>query len=528
MAAAAAGVFTARPALTTVARQGASVAVPSGSTRLPSSQIKFAGPLTARVRTTPAQVTTRIPAKPGRSTESSPALISSEQESRPSPPQVIWKPRNVSPSASSAVTRTSSPQVPTPALRSPPQPEPVRTETPKPSQPAETERRNIAGVMLSPRGGRPDRDATTPVKVATTRPVQTVTGFFASWPAEPDFWQCLQPEHGEGQWFTANRSAVSRMKSVPDMSSKSERPAILVAGGSVSAAPPRPTSKVAAASWQPVTVPPSLSSVESQGDLRDQLQKSQRNLAPRLAVAAADPIDAAVLAFLASEKSLEKLSVRRLGPGQYEVDGRRVSARWAPGVPPGSSAADLLVSEEGVGSPTKARTIAMLVSGVEEKTAQAVMETPLPSYFRQAADVSAALSGFGRGAPAVARIPQEQRLSFRGPGIDVEERESADLMVRCASMRQAVEEARLRAEAAEAYESGRGWQGSMSVPVSPAAGLSRETIPRETKTWSKAAERPLAASRLADRLARLEGRYEKELFEEEEESEESEESEEGK
>jgi len=505
MAAAAAGVFTARPALTTVARQGASVAVPSGSTRLPSSQIKFAGPLTARVRTTPAQVTTRIPAKPGRSTESSPALISSEQESRPSPPQVIWKPRNVSPSASSAVTRTSSPQVPTPALRSPPQPEPVRTETPKPSQPAETERRNIAGVMLSPRGGRPDRDATTPVKVATTRPVQTVTG----------------------QWFTANRSAVSRMKSVPDMSSKSERPAILVAGGSVSAAPPRPTSKVAAASWQPVTVPPSLSSVESQGDLRDQLQKSQRNLAPRLAVAAADPIDAAVLAFLASEKSLEKLSVRRLGPGQYEVDGRRVSARWAPGVPPGSSAADLLVSEEGVGSPTKARTIAMLVSGVEEKTAQAVMETPLPSYFRQAADVSAALSGFGRGAPAVARIPQEQRLSFRGPGIDVEERESADLMVRCASMRQAVEEARLRAEAAEAYESGRGWQGSMSVPVSPAAGLSRETIPRETKTWSKAAERPLAASRLADRLARLEGRYEKELFEEEEESEESEESEEG-
>jgi len=244
-------------------------------------------------------------------------------------------------------------------------------------------------------------------------------------------------------------------------------------------------------------------------------------------VPAADPIDAAVLAFLASEKSLEKLNVRRLGPGQYEVDGRRVVTRWAPGVPPGGSAADLLVSEEGVGSPTNARSIALLVSGVEEKPAQDVMETPLPAYFRQAADVSAALRGFGLGAPAVARIPQEQRLSFQGPGVDVQERESADLMVRCASMKQAVEEARLRAEAAEAYESGRGWQGSMSVPASPGAGLPRETFSREMKTWSRAAERPLAASRLADRLARLEGRYEKELFEEEEDTEESEESEEG-
>jgi len=227
---------------------------------------------------------------------------------------------------------------------------------------------------------------------------------------------------------------------------------------------------------------------------------------------AADPIDAAVVALLQQEKLLKGLIVKRLGPGQYSVEGNRVVVRWAPGMPPGRSAADLLVSEEHTGnSPSAGKKRTALFSGQDELE-QDILEIPLPVYLRQAADVKATVGGRG-GANAVSRIPQAQKLSFGGPGVGIEERESADLVVRCASMRQACEEARLREAAAELYNGGppqqfqqhpqrmASWQGPISAPCSPAIGSHREL-----QVYNQQAQRPKGGVRLAEALARLEGR----------------------
>lgn len=228
---------------------------------------------------------------------------------------------------------------------------------------------------------------------------------------------------------------------------------------------------------------------------------------------AADPIDAAVMALLQQEKVLKGLIVQRLGPGQYNVEGNRVVVRWAPGMPPGRSAADLLVSEEHTGtSPSAGKKKSALFSGQDELE-QDILEIPLPVYLRQAADVKAALGGLG-GANAVSRIPQAQKLSFGGPGVDIQERESADLVVRCASMRQACEEARLREAAAELYNGApphqfpqrmTSYQGPIagSAPVSPAALRQQH---RELQVYNQQAQRPKGAVRLAEALARIEGR----------------------
>ncbi|CAE7226547.1 Prpf4b [Symbiodinium natans] len=96
---------------------------------------------------------------------------------------------------------------------------------------------------------------------------------------------------------------------------------------------------------------------------------------------------------------------------------------------------------------------------------------------------------------------QEKRLSFDAPGLTVQDREKADLQTRCALMKQAVEEARLRAEAAEAYEKGVTFASSGSLGAS-----SPLTVSQAVGKWCKKAERPESCVRLAEALARLESR----------------------
>mmetsp|Transcript_2715 Transcript_2715/g.5138 ORF Transcript_2715/g.5138 Transcript_2715/m.5138 type:complete len:1046 (-) Transcript_2715:98-3235(-) len=152
----------------------------------------------------------------------------------------------------------------------------------------------------------------------------------------------------------------------------------------------------------------------------------------------ADPCDPIDLMFSGGLSSLDrvtstKLMLRRLAMGKYEIDGRRVSLRWTDqGGNPG-----LLVCEDDVAD-------------------AAGSEMPLLAYLSQAANVAASLSGGRTDMPKIARVPKEQRLTFaEGEG------EAASTMdvdrignERCESMRIACEQAKLREQAAEAYESG--------------------------------------------------------------------------
>jgi len=154
----------------------------------------------------------------------------------------------------------------------------------------------------------------------------------------------------------------------------------------------------------------------------------------------ADAVDHAVRAQLRTvdPESLSRLMVKRLSAGKYEVDGRRVTIRWGPSTDKGTSdATALLVREDEVGGD------------------EGSPESSLPAYLQQAANVAAALQGRVPGASAVTRIPQEKRLTFGSPGSGA--LESLDVLQRCASMRKACEEARIREKAAQAYESGLRW-----------------------------------------------------------------------
>jgi len=188
---------------------------------------------------------------------------------------------------------------------------------------------------------------------------------------------------------------------------------------------------------------------------------------------ALDGMEAALLRLVQADTSLKKLGIRRLSSGLYVIDGRRVRLAWG-------AKAELLASEE-------------KLTGQDPSNGPAV---PLTSYLRQAADVKASLE-----ASAVSRIPQEKRLSFDAPGLTVQDREKADLRTRCALMKQAVEEARLRAEAAEAYEKGVTYANPGSPPRSMPL-----TVPDAVGKWCKKAERPASCVRLAEALARLESR----------------------
>jgi len=123
------------------------------------------------------------------------------------------------------------------------------------------------------------------------------------------------------------------------------------------------------------------------------------------------------------------LMVRRLGSGEYDFDGRRVRLVW---------------SESG----TKDGLQQLLVCEGSD-TDTTLVETPLPAYLHQAADIAASLGGLKAGSPAVARVPADRRLTFA----NVPPRTSDDpTMERVRSMRVACEQARLREHAAEAYE----------------------------------------------------------------------------
>jgi len=125
--------------------------------------------------------------------------------------------------------------------------------------------------------------------------------------------------------------------------------------------------------------------------------------------------------------------LRRLGMGRYEIDGRRVSLKWTDqGGQPGLSVCEDEVTDKG-------------------------SEMPLLAYLSQAANVAASLSGGRADMPKISRVPKEQRLTFAEEAteststLDVERVGNE----RCESMRIACEQARLREQAAEAYESGK-------------------------------------------------------------------------
>lgn len=149
---------------------------------------------------------------------------------------------------------------------------------------------------------------------------------------------------------------------------------------------------------------------------------------------ASDPIDLMLTVGLSTldRGTSSKLMLRRLAMGRYEIDGRRVSLRW---------------TDQG-GNP------GLLVG--EDEVADKGSEMPLLAYLSQAANVAASLSGGRADMPKIARIPKEQRLTFAEEvtestsTLDVERVGNE----RCESMRIACEQARLREQAAEAYESG--------------------------------------------------------------------------
>lgn len=149
------------------------------------------------------------------------------------------------------------------------------------------------------------------------------------------------------------------------------------------------------------------------------------------------------LQLMAFDRSLAaSLLMRRLGPGEYELDGRRVRVSWAPAVEGGI--AELLVQEA-----TR--------EGDELKGECAKM--PLLAYFKQVADVAASLGGRSVGAPTVARVPVKERLTFTaGPQHSIDDMG----MERLRSMRVACEQARLREHAAEEYEREREREASVT------------------------------------------------------------------
>mmetsp|Transcript_87330 Transcript_87330/g.271313 ORF Transcript_87330/g.271313 Transcript_87330/m.271313 type:complete len:490 (+) Transcript_87330:61-1530(+) len=162
-----------------------------------------------------------------------------------------------------------------------------------------------------------------------------------------------------------------------------------------------------------------------------------------------DPMDQVLMLHLLSsgQGAAPALRARRLGPGAYELDGRRVTLRWAPG-----SRTELWVHEDDVGE------------------GAAADDLPLRTYLRLAANVVASLGGSVSGAPAISRLPQELRLTFDSAGAADGPLSSMEGHQRLSSMHKACEEARLRQTAAEAYEQALGntmRQLRSPLPVGP-------------------------------------------------------------
>jgi hypothetical protein len=172
-----------------------------------------------------------------------------------------------------------------------------------------------------------------------------------------------------------------------------------------------------------------------------------------------DPIDVELGWHLVSldHAALPKLMVQRLDPGEYKIDGRHVCVHWGSFAPGPCRSTELLVSEE------------------QEDGDWDSVETPLPVYLRQALDVVAALRGQTSGAPAVARVPPNERLSFFNlPMTQVVDKDIDNERLTC--MKRACEEARLREEAVEVFESRQMVQSESIPPLIPLANDPRDTV----------------------------------------------------
>lgn len=157
------------------------------------------------------------------------------------------------------------------------------------------------------------------------------------------------------------------------------------------------------------------------------------------------------------------LAVRHVGLGCYDIEGQRVHLRWGPAPSSGGRP-----SCSGASSPRGDKNINMELFVCEDQGsgvgAGTVAEMPLPAYLRHCRDIKAAVSFRDSvpGAPAMSCIPQDMRLTFYGGSCEVavaEEMASDGELDgharRCASMRKACEEARIREEAALAFNAKR-------------------------------------------------------------------------
>jgi len=160
-----------------------------------------------------------------------------------------------------------------------------------------------------------------------------------------------------------------------------------------------------------------------------------------------DPLDQVLQVNLAivGRQIPHRLAVRRLGPGRYEVEGRRVALRW--GIGPTFARDRPLVREENVGG-----------GGGDWRTLPDEVE--LLDYLRQAANVAAAMNGRAPGAPGVAKLPRDLRVSFvnmDAPGAKITLKDIRMGLVedgdeRGDSMRLACEQAQLREYVAHMFE----------------------------------------------------------------------------
>jgi len=186
---------------------------------------------------------------------------------------------------------------------------------------------------------------------------------------------------------------------------------------------------------------------------------------------AGDPIDQCLLQHLTqvSQDACPQFKVKKLGLGRYNIDGRTVCVRWRP--------------QAGT-SPTTRRDSSDLLA--REQDIDVGEEMPLVSYLSSAANVSASLRGRSPGAPAVARLPKDKRLTFGGASTSSSDLQSMDVLQRCESMRKACEEAQLREWAAEAYEHGVSWP---SVPAATSLSAITASQRQQQVAQSRAAQR---------------------------------------
>mmetsp|Transcript_6658 Transcript_6658/g.16612 ORF Transcript_6658/g.16612 Transcript_6658/m.16612 type:complete len:375 (-) Transcript_6658:141-1265(-) len=151
----------------------------------------------------------------------------------------------------------------------------------------------------------------------------------------------------------------------------------------------------------------------------------------------ADPYDDIDVALSAKLAALDRpfaasLLLRRLGRGEYELEGRRIRLFWGESEESSDGAPPALMVQEG------------------EEGENCYLEMPLLAYLRQAEDVAKSLAGRTAGSPLVARVPAHQRLTFSA----VPPQQPIDDfgVERLRSMRMACEQARLRELAVEEYE----------------------------------------------------------------------------